>query len=427
MAKIILFVDALEPREIDGTRFADTERGYVNSGAPKVTPKVTSEVQTGLDPTHTNFGGQHSMNGDREGRPHAPMLAEKLEAAGYTVGSFYMPYSHPQQIESQLYVSDTMQGPQPGQHPLAQMNVNPPASGDLMDPDDDGSHAWNARTDEIYARSSNMLNTIRGAGLDVAFIGIRSPDQYTHFQWHEDYRRKLLEDIAFEVQRWEQNHDVLWWSDHGSEEKTETFRVNRYLMDEGLLDVDIDLDFHERFTDEMESRQPPNEGGRNDNIENALPLHAPGVEIQDGSVAASFDAYDSCVDLLDEEADVDEVVRVLEKSGMYDRVVPVEEEWGSGPYRDSSPDIVTLRADNVLVTGNVHPEPIGMGFMRSGVHSKKGAWGTTDEDFTMGGDVTPRELHNVIFKFVTGTTEAEQEMGRQLQMLERQFEAAQQP
>lgn len=423
MAKIVLFVDALEPREITGTRFGETQRGRVDSGAPKVTPKVTSEVYTGLSPSENGMGAQHSINGERTPRPRAPTIQEILDRAGHNVASFYMPYCHPLQIESQAFVSDTMQGPQPGQHPLAQMSVNPPVPGDLMDPDDDGEFAWNARTDEIYARSSNLQNAIRAGGFDVVFLGIRSPDQYTHFQWHEDYRRKLLEDIAYEIERWEVNHDVLWWSDHGSEEKQETFRVNKWLIEKGYLDLSIDLDFHERFTEEMSGRQPGQDDGPN--VENQLSIQSPGVELGDGAEVVSMDPYDSSLDILDPDSiDVGDFISDLEGTGYYDRVARVEDEWGDGRFIEECPDIVALRADNVLVTGNVHPEPIGMGFHRSGVHSKYGAWGTTDADLARKGDVTPRTLHDVILEFVTGSSALEEEVQRRVSEMEAQFQQA---
>jgi hypothetical protein len=418
MAKIVLFVDALEPREIGGTRFKETQRGLVDSGAPKVTPKVTSEVHTGLDPTQTGMGGQHSIKGERQERPMAPAIQEKLEQAGYNVFSYMMPYIHPLQLQNQAFVSDTMQGPQPGQSPIAQMCVNPPAVGDLMEPEDDGEFAWNSRTDEIYARSSSMLNAIRAGDFDVAFIGIRSPDQYTHFQWHEEYRRKLLEDIAYEIQRWEVNHDVLWWSDHGSEEKKETFRVNKWLMDKGYLDIDVDLEFNERFKEEARGMQ---NGGDAEKVDNQIAIHSPGVEVNDETEALCADPYDSCIDVMDDSLDRGELIADLMDSGYYKRVEKTEDEWGDGQFRDQCPDIVTLRADNVLVTGNVHPEPIGMGFHRTGVHSAYGAWGTTDESFEREGDVIPRTLHDVIWEFVTGSSQIEQSVQQQLNEMEEHF------
>jgi len=418
MAKIILFVDALDEDDLGTTRFSDTLRGQVESGAPKVTPKVTSEVYTGTDPTNNGMGGQHSLDGERLPRPQVPTIMEKLEKAGYSVGTFFMPYCHPPQLQNQMFVSDTMQGPQTGENPLAQMAMVPPAPGDLVEPDDDGQFAFNSRVDEIYARSSLLLNTIRLSQLDVVFLGIRSPDQYTHFQHGEDYREQLVEDIAYEIERWEVNHDVFWWSDHGNESKDETFRINKWLMEKGYLSLDVDVDFHERLKEEMSQQAQQN----TPEIENTLGIQEPGVEIQSDTQALSADGYDSSIDVVDDDLDPKELAADLESTGYYDRVVPTEQEWGNGQFRKSCPDLVGLRADNVLVTGNVHPEPIGMGYYRSGVHSKYGVWGTTDDSFERSGVVSPQELHDVIWHFVTGESQIQAEAEAAINRLEKQFE-----
>lgn len=417
VSKIILFVDALEPTETSGTVFDETERGLVDSGSPKVTPKVTSEVYTGLDPTENGMGAAHSINGGGSDRPRAPTIQEKLDRAGFDVLSLHMPYCHPLQLSNGAFVSDTMQGPQSGPNPIAQMCMHPPKSGDLSDPSDEGEkeRGFNSRSEEVFLRSSNMLNTLRAGDFDVAFVAIRSPDEYTHFQWHEDYRRMLLEDIAGEVDRWGVNHDVLWWSDHGSQEKTDVFRVNQWLREKGYLSVDVDVDFYERFNDEA---------GNDVRVENQIGVHAPGVTIEDGSVAVSADPYDSSIDVVDDEADADALIRDLESTGHYNSVGRTEDVWGDGRFRDECPDVVAQRADGVLVTGNVHPDPIGMGYLRTGVHSAFGAWGTTDESFGRSGDVKPTTLHDVIWHFVTGSSQIEDEAQAAIDSLQRQFEDA---
>lgn len=422
MAKIILFVDAMEPTEY-GEGWTDTERGLVESGYPKVTPKVTGEVYTGMSPSENGMGMAHSMNGEQPHRPQVPMIQERLEAAGCNVMSLYMPYALPLQLQNQAWVSEAMQEEAAGQNPIAQLCRMPPTAGDMMDPEEDDDIGFNARVEDIYAKSSAMLNANRLGEFDVIFFSIRSPDQYTHFQWHEDYRVGLLQVLAQEVSRWEVNHEVLWWSDHGSEEKKETFRVNKWLMEKGYLDLEIDLEFNERFQEEAQSMSPQDQQ-QTQEIENQIAPQSPGVEIKPSSQAISMDPYDSCIDILDDDLDPRKLVTELHDTGMYRGVARMEEQWGDGQFADACPDIVTLRGDNVLVTGNVHPDPIGMGFYRSGVHSAYGAWGTTDDSFTREGDVTPQELHDVIWEFVTGESPARQEANKQMEMLEQQFEAA---
>lgn len=425
MAKIVLFVDAMEPTEY-GEGWIDTERGYVESGYPKVTPKVTSEVYTGQSPSQNGMGAAHTMNGGPAHRPQIPTIQEKLEMAGYNVLSLFMPYCLPLQLQNQAWISTAMGQQAAGQNPLAQLCQQPPAGGDMSNAEADWDAIFNSKIEDIYAKSSSMLNSINMGGFDVVFLAIRTPDEYTHFQWHEDYRVQILENLANEVGRWQVNHDILWWSDHGSEEKKEVFRVNNWLQEKGYLDLDIDLEYAERFEDDMKQMQPQDQQQQQPNIENQLGIQSPGVEIGDDTQALSTDPYDSCITVMDDELNRDELINEMMGTGYYEGVAKTEEQWGDGEFIDNCPDIVTLRADNVLVTGNVHPEPLGMGFMRSGVHSKYGAWGTTDNELNRSGNVTPQELHDVIWEFVTGSSQIEQEVMGQVEQMKQQMEQMQQ-
>lgn len=423
MAKIVLFVDAMEPTEY-GEGWTNTERGLLESGYPKVTPKVTSEVYTGMSPSQNGMGNAHSMEDGEHHRPQVPTIQEKLEQAGYNVASFYMPYCLPLQLQSGLWQSTAMQQQSIGENPLSQTMVNVPANLPLYGEDTDKDGAYNVRREEIYARSSNLMNLLDVADIDVAFLAVRSPDQYTHFQWNEEYRTNLLDVLAQEVGRWEVNHDILWWSDHGSEEKKETFRVNKWLMEKGYLDLEIDLEFNERFQEEMQSMQPQDQQNGQGDIENQISPHSPGVEIKPGSQAICMDPYDSCIDVLDDDLDRQVLIDELMDTGYYKGVEKAEDQWGEGQFIDECPDIVTHREDNVLVTGNVHPDPIGMGFYRSGVHSAYGAWGTTDEDLNRYGDVDPQELHDVIWEFVTGSSQMKEAVEAQVNELEQRMRQA---
>jgi len=420
MAKIVLFVDAMDKDDLTG-RLTQTYRGQVPSGGPKVTPKVTGEVYTGSNPTEQGMGRAHALGGEQPGRAEDPVIMEKLEAAGYNVCSFWLPYALPLQLQSGAWISEAMGQKQAGQSPFAQLGQQVPTSGDLMDPEDDGSLAWNARTDEWFLRSSHLMQTLRHGQFDVAFVGVRSPDQYTHFQQDRPFRERIVEDIAHEINRWEVNHDVLWWSDHGNEPKEETFRVNAWLAEKGYLDIDVDVEFHARLTDVQQDAQP---GGQQ--VENQIGLHSPSVEIN-GGLAASGDPYDSCLTFLGDpdQSEVDSMVSDLMDTGMYRWIKPTEEAWGTGRFIEECPDLIAHRADNVLVTGNVHPEPIGMGFHRSGVHSAEGVWGTTDDDFTVAAAhrVSPKRLHDVIWQFVTGESQVAAEVEQRLQQARQAMEA----
>lgn len=114
-------------------------------------------------------------------------------------------------------------------------------------------------------------------------------------------------------------------------------------------------------------------------------------------------------------------------TGAYKDFYLTEDRWGEGQYIDECPDLLPAREDNVLVDGNLHPEPIGMGFYRTGVHSYYGAWGTTDNSFMPEGDMTPKAFHNVIWEFVTGESTIKQEVEAQLEAVEKTLERARNP
>lgn len=418
--KIILFIDALEPTHFPGDEgWLDTQRGLVTSGAPKVTPKVMGEVYSGQSPSEQGMGANHSMQGEQVARPRVPLIQEKLEQAGHDVISLHMPYCLPLQLQNAAWISSAMQQQAAGQNPLAQLCQQPPAGGDLLDPETDNAMVCNAKIEDLYAKVASMLTAAMTGGFDVAFLGIRSVDEYTHFEWHEEWRDRVRREIASEIGRFKNNFDVLWFSDHGNEEKREVFRVNKWLQEKGYLELEIDLEFAERFTDEMQA-MPQAEEGRN--IENQLAVQSPGVEMADGSQVVSMDPYDSSIDILDDSLNPSVLIDELEGTGYYDYVRPVEEEWGDGRFLGTCPDLVAMRADHVLVTGNVHPEPIGMGFYRTGVHSKCGAWGTTDESFMPEGDMTPRAMHDVIWEFVTGESQIRSEVLDRVNRMEQQME-----
>lgn len=421
MAKIIVFIDALEPREMS-EGFVATQRGLIDSGVPKVTPKVMSEVYSGLSPSEQGFGMNHAHGEQVLHRPQAPLIQEKLEAAGYNVLSLHMPYCLPLQMRNGAWISTSMQQQQSGQHPLIQLCIQPPHGGDMTDPQEDWDAVFWTKMEDLYAKVASMLNTITAGGFDVAFLGLRYPDEYTHFQWHEDYRMRLVEEIASEIGRMTENHEILWFSDHGNEEKKDVFHINRWLMEKGYLDLEIDIEYAERFSGDLQNMNPRSQGL---DLENQLGLGQPGVEMLPTSQAVCSDPYDSCITALDDELDREQLSEDLMDTGYYKDVYKTEEVWGEGQYLEQCPDLLPARDDHVLVDGNVHPEPIGMGFYRTGVHSYYGAWGTTDDSFMPRGDMTPQAFHNIIWEFVTGESTIQKEVEKQLEAVEKTLELGQ--
>jgi len=395
-----MFIDALEPREYSGV-FNRTEMGLVDSGYPRVTPKVTGEVYSGLSPSQQGMGRVHSFTGNTPTRPEALLMQERLEREGYDVLSLNMPYCAPLNLQNQAWVSTAQGDKAAGENPFAQSAEIPPVNANLVE--DNKDEAYNIKQEAVIARISNALLALESGGFDVLFLGIREPDQYTHFQWNEPYRKNIIEVLSSEIERMSVNHDVFWWSDHGSEEKKDVFRINKWLMEKGFLNLDIDLEFNEKFNDEMEDRNPQHANMGMD-IENQLSISSPGVDMRSSSQVVSADPYDASINILDSSVDLQELTSELVSTKYISRCVTPEEVWGDGSFIEECADLIPIREDNTLVTGNVHPEPIGMGFYRTGVHSDTGAWGATD-DLGIGysGSVHPRQLHDVIFEWITGT------------------------
>lgn len=421
MAKIIVFIDALEPTEM--TRgFIDTQRGLIDSGVPKVTPKVMSEIYSGMSPSEQGMGVNHAHGDQVFHRPQVPLIQEKLEAAGYNVLSLFMPYCLPLQMQNGAWISTAMQQQASGQHPLMQMCIQPPAGGNMLDPETDDEAIAQSKIEDLYAKIASMLNTMSAGEFDVAFIGFRYIDEYTHFQWDRSYREKIMKEIGSELGRLSTSHDVLWFSDHGNEEKKEVFHINKWLMDNEYLDLEIDVEYAERFSEDMKNMNPQAQGM---DLENALMIGQPGVEMLPSTKAICADPYDSSVTIIDDDLKPEKLGDELMKTGAYKDYYIPEEIWGEGQYLDNCPDLLPAREDHVLVDSNIHPEPIGLGFYRTGVHSYYGAWGTTDDSFMVEGDMSPQAFHNVIWEFVTGESSIKQEVEAQLEAVEKTIERSQ--
>lgn len=423
MAKIIIFIDALEPRQFSGEKgWIDTQRGLIDSGVPKVTPKVMGEVYSGASPSVQGMGANHAHGDTIFHRPQVPLIQEKLEAAGHNVISLHMPYCLPLQLQNGAWISTSMQNQQTGQHPLINLCMQPPAGGNVLDPETDDEEIAQSKVEDLYAKVASMLNAMSTGGFDVAFLGIRSIDQYTHFQWDRSFRKKIKDEIASEIGRLSSSHDVLWFSDHGNEEKRDVFYINKWLMDKGYLDLDIDLEYAERFSEDIKNMQPMQQGM---DLENVLMVGQPGVDIEPTTQAICSDPYDSSITILDDDLDPKQLGDELMKTDSYKEYYTPEEIWGDGQYLDKCPDLLPARDDYTLVDSNIHPDPIGMGFYRTGVHSYYGVWGTTDYSFDVEGDMTPQQFHDVIWKFVTGESQVEQSVKNQINTIQQQMEQLQ--
>lgn len=404
--KFVVFIDALSPNDMSRADFLpSTMKGEVEIPPPRVTPRVLSSVYTGLDPAETGIMAKHAHGEKDADRPEQTTVMEKAQVAGNDVLNLYMPYCVPQRNRNGSAGIATAAG-EPSVSPEEASNelVVPGPAGELL-----GEPRHDISFDYMVDYANALFSTARtlSPNYDIVFIGFRIIDSYCHFQFdmgvdgrHADvgerYRDRLTEVVDIQLQQLEPRGDVLWFSDHGATEMTEVFRVNKWLSEKGYLDYDIDLEFREkaREFDLMHDVQHPSVAP----VNNQFVPGQPGVSLSEDSQAICSDRYDSCITLLDESIEqelVDELASLDQYRGVYTRDDLYDED---ARHFNEAPHIIPDRDKGVFVSGNVHPDPIGMGWHRTGVHDKWGCYGTTDG--TGGGTVSPEELNGVLERFL---------------------------
>jgi len=140
-------------------------------------------------------------------------------------------------------------------------------------------------------------------------------------------------------------------------------------------------------------------------------VHSPFVEVTEDSQVVCADSYDSGLTILDDSLDIENLKEDLMGTGFYNGIYEVNEYYDGGRYGPETlgVDLITDRADGILVSGNTHPALDGVtdsevsvlcqGKIRNGTHTRYGCWGTTD-DVLSETDLEPTRLHDIIKKFV---------------------------
>lgn len=405
--KWIVFIDALSPNDLERCDFMPTTmQGRLESTPPRVTPKIMGSVYTGLDSAENGIMRKHAGGGADPDRPAQSTIMERADKNGLDVLNLYMPYCIPQRLgDGSASIGASAGGKQnvTPQQIAAQVSI-PGPQGDLV-----GEQRHDIVFDHFVDYTNQLFSTARtlAPNFDVVFIGFRLIDSYCHFQYDagadgrgaevgERYRDRLAEIVDIQLKQLETKGDVFWFSDHGATERTETFRINKWLKDQGYLDYKVDEDFRSKARDYgmLEGEQHPVKT----RVENQFVIGSPGVTMSDDSKAFCADPYDSCITLKDESVK-DELIRDLKKLDVFRDVYHKSELFDTeGKFYDDLPDIIPDRAEGVFVSGNVHPDPIGMGWYRTGVHDKWGCYGSTTE--LEGGKVTPEKMYYVLEKFL---------------------------
>jgi hypothetical protein len=412
MTDVVMFLDALSPRELTGI-LSDIEQGKMDSGTPRVTPRVMSSIYTGLPPSENGMMAVSRYGGSDASRPVKSTFIDKLTREGGSVLSMGMPFCIPFQSSNSESILNG-QAIQGEEHTVPQnaerlVGTSAPVSDMISDHPDRVYASFRDNTASYFNR---FKEAIREVNPDCAFLGYRLIDSYCHFNHTESrggatYREHLIDDVASLVERvYNQiDGDILFFSDHGQTEMTDVFRVNRWLKDKGYLSYKVDYDFIDTFESVMGGESHP----AAERVENQITFNSPGVTIDhENSDIICADAFDSCLTLLTDREDFDHVSfrDDLLSTGMYRSVDYRWEEYDEDDdLYETVPHVLPDRDEGVFVSGNIHKNPIGMGYYRSGVHDYTACFGSTAEldvpkGRGRGGMVTPEQMYSVITDFV---------------------------
>jgi len=418
MTDVVVFVDALSPRELTGV-LSEWHQGEMDAGVPRVTPRVMASVYTGLDPAENGMLEVSRHGGEQTTRPRKSTIIDRAVREGLSVLSMGMPFCVPFQVDvedvvegdaggdlTSLLNGDALQGARQTLPPGAENLVTVPApQADMVRSHPDRVYA--SFRDQTVAYFNRFKEAIRYVEPDVAFVGFRLVDSYAHFQHTErrrgkPYRQHLIDEVAElagEIAA-QVDGEVLFFSDHGQTELTDVFRVNRWLKQADWLDYKVDYDFVGTFEDWQQGEQHPVEA----RVEHQITFGRPGVTLkEDDSQVVCSDPFDSCLTLLVDRDEFDgEAFREdLLSTGMYRSV---EYKWElydeDADFYERLPDVIPDRDEGVFVSGNLHRNPIGMGYYRSGVHDRTACFGATTDLSLPDETVFPEDMYDVLAAFI---------------------------
>jgi len=403
----VIFADCLHPSEAQEQDFlGEIYKGKVSTPVPRVTPVILGSVLTGEEPTNSGLLCPTRFRKENLTRPLTRTLVEEL-GEEYRVLSFEVPFTLGQNPRFGVNVGSAPNVVQQ-QRPGELMMPRPQAQ--LWNPENEGGELKDREKEKIlqgftdYCRNlfSTARNLARNGAFDFFFLSYRQIDSFGHFLYPSQ-RKRLVRYLSFELKEIAMMGDVdlLFFSDHGIEPKKETFFINEWLREKGYLETRCLEKKMERQRRQQQDSEPLTQ----------VSVHSPFVEVTEDSEVVSADAFDSGLTILDDSVNIKSLKDDLMGTGFYDGVYEPEERYGGGEHGPETlgVDLITDRADGVLVTGNVHPALDGVtgskasvlcqGKIRSGTHTRYGCWGTTD-DVLDEAELEPTELHSVIKKFV---------------------------
>jgi len=331
-------------------------------------------------------------------RPDQEVLMEMFPES--RVISYKMPFSADLQIQKGAILPSAPQMNVQVTNPLLHVPMGQFSLIKAMKGEEDWNNIFNAMVDYTHEFFAHFRTLIRNDTADVYFLSYRYIDSLTHF-YRPKMKKDLVRVIARELMDYMERMEIptLFFSDHGGRRKTDVFRINKWLMEKGYLDVDIHLERWERQT--KDDRE----------VDEQIGPHSPFVQIQRGSKAISADAFDATVDTRKgcSEKEMKEIMDELESLKYFDKVYHKSDLYDEeGPHYDEIPDIIPQRAPGTLVTGNIHPkagvteeESDNNGSLRTGVHRRDAAIIGSNKDLELEKEkYKPTEVHRIIKQFI---------------------------
>ncbi|MHA1812880.1 MAG: alkaline phosphatase family protein [Candidatus Thorarchaeota archaeon] len=402
MPKMVVFLDALDPRECVGW-LAETKQGRVISGVPRVTPSVIGSFLTGKTP------GQHGLVRPTPlyrpfiQRPKGDTIIDLVAKRGRVL-SYLIPFTLGVNPPNSIVAQAGMAEESNIQHPVL---IMPQVGFDPISVEPE--QMLHSYVDHVRNVFSTMRQLIRNDRADVYFVSIREIDAFTHWHYGTDCRSRLIEYIAAEMEEtvaMGRDLDLFWFSDHGGCPKTGRFEINRWLIDKGYLKVTYLQKRHQKQLEMMKMANPDFKI-----YKDQVGIHTPFVQVEDDSKFISVDLFDACVDVLDASDDeIEELRRELMDTGHFKAVYRKHELYGEDCDEDV-PEIIPDRKDGVLVSANVHPnaeapDAESIVNLRTGDHSPYGCYGGTY--YFNSEDIHPWELYSIVDE-ITGDIENKKE------------------
>jgi len=395
VAKLIFFLDALDPRETTDW-LAETMRGRVISGVPRVTPSVIGSFLTGKSPGEHGLVRPTPLYAPFQQRPKGETIIDLVAKRG-RVSSYMMPFTLGIDPPGAMMAQSGMADEANIQYPvfvMPQVNFAPPT----VDPE----QMLQSYVDHVRNIFATVRQLVRNDRADVYFISIREIDAFTHWHYEADCRKRLIEYIASEMAETTlmgSDMEILWFSDHGGCPKTGRFEINRWFIDKGYLKITYLQKRHEKQIEAMRK------ANQELNIyKDQVSIHTPFVQIEEGSKFICADLFDSCVDVLDAtEDEIEKVREELLQTGHFKAVYRKHELYGE--CDDNVPEIIPDRKDGDLVSCNVHPRAEAedcqsIVALRTGDHSPFGCYGGT-YDFNSK-DIHPWDLYYIVEEITRG-------------------------